>query len=124
MEGSITVWAMVTPTYNSQSKLRINIQTFHEEGNYHHFDMNIESDFKCISNILWQKTVHILKHREIYCDIAYLSISSCILHLTLAQKRLMASGGKPLLLRAVRVNRRGSSQSLERQYRSKVIHSS
>ena len=34
-------------------------------------------------------------------------------HFTLAQNRLMASGGIPRLLRAVRVNKRGSSQSLQ-----------
>lgn len=34
---------------------------------------------------------------------------------TLAQNRFIASGGNPLRLRAVRVKRRGSSQSLERK---------
>ena len=37
---------------------------------------------------------------------------------TLAQNRLIASGGKPLRLRAVSVNRRGSSQSLENKEQS------
>lgn len=51
-------------------------------------------------------------------SIAYSTIS---LSRTFAQKLLMASDGKPLLLRAVRVKRRGSSQSLQntnRQWKS------
>lgn len=44
------------------------------------------------------------------CD----SLSSpAFILLTRAQKLLMASGGKPLLLSAVKVKRRGSSQSLQ-----------
>lgn len=44
-----------------------------------------------------------------------------VFSLTRAQKLLMASGGNPRLLRAVRVKRRGSSQSLQKQPNNKCI---
>ena len=95
ISGCRTVWAM---TYTQQIAITINTKF--------HLDV--------IANNIHSYCIILVVVIYIQIDILYNTsiVVSYIRRNTLAQKLLMASGGKPLLLRAVSVNSRGSSQSL------------